>query len=1413
MYRSALFVLIVLLASCSGAGGCSGCAGCGLTPLPAGFPQGSVIPNAASMRVTRPGLDFVAANIGNVAAKALGTSGGVVTFNVPDATTSFGILFISIGVEICKAPVSTGQCIADIDIARARLHVDAATPHAIQITGTVPVKANDIPVQTSLGGFDIGLGNGGCNGPNGSPSVDYADIPVSITLPLVAETQAPRTGYTMIDTANATVNVTIDTGVVQVCDGGLLGSIVSALKGFIVGQVAGPLTSSLKSLLQGQLCTTPDTAVAPPCPDGTEVDGGDCVFQSNPQTCLPILLGLDGHLNLGTFVRKYSPGNAAAVDFVLAAAGDADPAPGCQTNQLWTPGIGCAKDPSPPYDGHTPNGLTLGMLGGALANPQSACVPATPNPIPQGIPIPDELTTDSVQPWRSSGTPRPRAALAPDVSLAIANRFLNYAATSAYSSGALCLGMSTDSLPALNTGLVSAIIPSLKDLTFEPGKSSKPAAIAITTRPQKPPSIKIGQGTDIHTDPLLSVALPQFAIDFYVWSLDRFIRVLTYTADLTIPVNLETGVDPNTNPSGGILPVLGDLSAANGTVTNSSLLVEDPSQLSAALSSLLGSVVGQLLGKGFAPIDVSGALAGYGIGISIPKDGFRKLTKGTDDFLALFADLTSLPTGAIQHAEAKAAIVRTEIHPEAMTLQGATRALFPKLWLVLSSPTEDAATPIEFAYWIDDQPRSAWTTAHEIVADDQYLFLQGKHVLYVTARIVGQPATEDPTPDAIPFLIDVLPPSLRLQDGRGPTVSVAAEDYVSEAAALRGRYRLIDATGASGEADFGPWQPLAAMTAIDVGSSSSVEVEVMDEAGNVARGNQLIRGRPDPTLPAAASACGCSAPGASGMPSWLAPAGLAGALALVRLRRRRRTALALGSLGVLAAATQGCSCGGGGGQPAPPPTGCGADCHQPCGTANLPGLIGEYTSVAVGPTGSIWVAGYNDADVTSGQLYGDLVVGTFDAGKQRVLWQDVDGLPPPRTDGTCPPNDPSTWRHGETDAGPDVGLWTSIQVDATGNPMVSYYDATNAALKFASSPDGGRMWASHTVLSAPRSDIGRYSKLLVLQDKPVIGFLVVEPGTGGWARSRVVLATGKVPRPAAASDWNLQDALVDAQTPCSAQVCTPGQVCVESSMICQPTVAGCTPSDCGASTPSIGSTPQQCVAILDAATCANVISSTFVGTYPDAVGDYVTMASGPQGLGIVVYDRTRGNLVGVANRGGIWSAEILDGQTGANSDPTRVDTGDVGIGASLAIADNGDWHVSYVNGWTESLEYLLVPGGDLTKPLAPEIVDAGTGLGGVPYPDGQHIVGDDSSITVDSSGAVRIVYQDATAGVLLEAIGTPGANDTHTWAVKALGQPGRFAGFFPHYVPKAQLVENWFRVTDHTQRSPLVSGDVAFVAP
>jgi hypothetical protein len=563
-------------------------------------------------------------------------------------------------------------------------------------------------------------------------------------------------------------------------------------------------------------------------------------------------------------------------------------------------------------------------------------------------------------------------------------------------------------------------------------------------------------------------------------------------------------------------------------------------------------------------------------------------------------------------------------------------------------------------------------------------------------------------------------------------------------------------------------------------------------------------------------------------------------------------AAALGVGVVMGALSQGCSCGGNGntfadsgipdtgggridvklpdgGKPgmdvAAPPM-CGPSCNQPCMGALPQGLIGAYTSIAKDSNGTIWVAGYDDSAITQAYmgLYGDLVVGKYDGTKQQVLWASVDGLPSVGAEAGCPLYDPMGWRKGLTDPGDDVGLWTSIQLDANDHPIVSYYDSTNAALKFASSNDGV-IWTSHTVMSAANSDIGRYSKLLVVNGVPVVAFLIMEPGDSGKMRSRVELATGTKATPASASDWTFEDAAVDDDGPCRTKFCASPNVCIKETGSCSPpsTACGAGSSDAGdAGGVAACSSTTVCVGGFDAGpSCGTPLASTYIDIYPNAFGDYITMAptsATSNGVGIVVYDRIHGALVQLAKWNGSWQEVVLDSETGArapNPGPdggiTPAETGDVGVGASLFIASNGDWHVSYVNGTTEALQYIMIPNGT-GQPMAPEVVDDGTQLNGAPYPDGVHIVGDDSFIEVDSAGNVTISYQDASAGTLHVATGMPEMGGTHTWAVLAASQPNEFAGFFSHAIlGDTSSFINWWRTADQSTGDE--NGNVSFVSP
>ncbi len=877
--RLIVVLLVLIVASCKGGGCAGGCSTCGTTPLPGGFPKSSTIPNSASIRVTRPGLNFLQENLSTLATKALGTSapGGIASFDIPKSSQSLA--------TICSATTPTpAQCKAEIDLGKAKLRVNSITPNRVKLDGLLPVRIRDLPV--TFIGFIPGYvvagdklqapGQDLCTASlRGSATFPFKEFPINVELPLVTENRLPRDGYTKVDVDNAIINIGITEDDVEICSSGIVPQqAFDFVKSFAFDTLIGGVTGQVKTALSSAFCTAPTPTVTPPCPVDSEPDNADltkatkCVFKNDKTKCVPSLLGLDGRMDLSKALATYSPGSQGNLDFVLASAGDMNPAPGETTLPAWP----IPRNPPVPAEDNNKNGISLKMLGGALPAPQSLCVTQVRTPPPQDIPLPKELEGDVITPW-------PAATPGPHLGFAIAGRFLDHFALAAYNSGVLCLGISTDQVEQLSSGYLSIIVPSIKTLTFE----QSPAAAAITTRPGAPPKFKIGNGTDIKTDPLLLISLEKFSIDFYVFSLDRFVRMFTFTADVTVPVNIQTGKDPKTNPNGGILPVIGDIKLANSSVSNEGLLLDEGAAISNGISGLLGGIVGQFLGGGFKPIDVQSALASFGLGLDIPPGGIRKLTSGSDDFLAIFANLQKAAGTAHEQADTRAALVEKIVHPEAMSLTTASRATFPKLRIHAEGI---ASRPTEQTWWVDQGTHSAWTTERDIVVDQDSMLLQGKHVLYVSSRVVNDMASEDDTPAEIPFVIDTLAPDVDVKHD-GNHVKVRARDYVSSESALVTRHR-IDGAGWS------EWAPLATDASFDAAPKANIDVEVRDEEGNVGRvALPLIRGKADGSLAAAGSGCGCrTAVGSStsddgGRSSTFAFAALAFAVAIGASRRSR----------------------------------------------------------------------------------------------------------------------------------------------------------------------------------------------------------------------------------------------------------------------------------------------------------------------------------------------------------------------------------------------------------------------------------------------------------------------------------------------------------------------------------------------
>jgi MYXO-CTERM domain-containing protein len=1382
---------VVAASACSSSGGTGGC---GALTLPGGFPRDQAVENAGGVRLTRPGLDFMEAHANALVTKALALPTGVLEFNIPPTTSP--------SFDICPDGPVGDQCKAEINLGKSQFRISAVTPNAIKIDAVMPLVLKDTPVlaKNVFLGADlrghIGYGsNGSCN--RSTVSVDPFPLPVSITLPLVAETTAPRDGYTKIDVDNATVNLDgIRESEVRICvDCSFASSVCNGVvnsgfvKGYIVDQLKGGLGDQVKNALRGFTCTKPAVGVTPTCPNGSKenADKTYCVYNSTPTKCVPTLLGTAGHTELGALLASFSPGAQGGLDYGFAAGKDMEAFP---------------KDADP-----RKNGATLHMFGGVIPQPISNCVPTAKLTMPTDIPTPTELTTDKITPWSEPEGPH--------VGIGFSGRFLNYTFGNIYNSGVLCLGVNTDSVPLLNTGLVSALVNSVASLT----KGGKPAPLAITTRPQQPPTVKLGGGTDIDKDPLMTVTIPKFSVDLYVWSYDRFIRAFTYTGDISLPINLTTKKDAK-NPNGGLLPTLGKIGIANATVTNADLLADDPKAIASGLTSIISGFASQLLG-GFSPIDLSTALQSFGLNLTIPDGGIRKLTKDSDDFIGIFANL-SVSSNAVPEGDTTAKLVARTVDKAHMNVLTIDPAKAPEVTLLATSTFTSGA---EYSYILDDGTPSEWQADPTIRIVGDALWMQGKHRVRIASRKHGAPASEDSTPAEVTFLIDALAPNVTVDRGGDGKIRVSASDFVSEAKAVKVRTKLATAT------EFGAWQTADLLEPIDAGGAEAIDVEAVDEDGNLAEiHEQLVRGRPDATLATASgSGCGCTTMGDLPSSTGALPMVLGG-LAFALRRRRRGAAggtsaeavvhppvarlgrrlsqrgatrpffsslLAATSLAILATSGQACSCGSD-----ETKTECGTDCNSECVGDLAPGLVGAYTSVAKAKDGTVWVAGYNDGDLAtsiSGTsfLYGDLVVGKYDLGRGRTTWETVDGVGA-RTAG-CSDYAKTGWRKGETESGDDVGQWTSMQLADDGVPMVAYFDATHGSLKFATR-DGVAatgQWTSFVVQQLPKAEVGRYAKMVLDGGKPTIAYQVIE-ATATGTKSRVVLARAKSNKPSSAGDFSFEDVAFDDKGPCQIVAgsvsCSGSDVCVKSTGACTKTVTGCQPA-CASG--------KACVTTAGAATCVDVATNDGIVAYPNASGTYVASAVGPKGIGLVAYDRVHGNLVAFTKDTSKWTATILDGETGSRSGGTAKDTGDTGVGASLFIDGTGAYHVTYVDGISEQLRYVTFSNG---KADAFDVVDDGNGLDGKGFADGKHVVGDDSTVLVDGT-TIRVFYQDATAGTLRMATGVAGSGGKRTWTRTVLDQTAkRFGGYFPQVVPGGGQIAHFWRQFDPSTVSMV--GDV-----
>jgi MYXO-CTERM domain-containing protein len=1362
-----------------------------VTPLPQGFPSEQRIENAATVRLTDSGLGFLNSNLPSLVNQFGGglLKGGMLEQGIPMTSTKLGPITANICPQGSDPNGMPKKCLLQADIGNSKLTLSPVSPHALKLSGTLETLIQylniDVPLGPISAPIQVALGQG-VNG-DGSSS-NFSAVPIEVDISIEADTNKAhggRTGLSRVKIAKFDLTPSKDDlhisgkcNVPIVCDvwDAVIGGIGGLVKGLLIDQLKAPLQSQIDSAL----CIKGNPMVSPPCPSGSHLSDmskpdSTCIFDDNSGDCASFALGTEGTLNLGGALSSFSPTTTGGLDFLFSLGGLA---PNPNNN-------------GEPLGNLAPinNGATLSLTGGAEANPLSTCVNKAVLDKPTGIPTPDELIGNTVKNW-------PAGVSGPHFGLALSEEYANYALGGIYNSGLLCLQIGTDQVAQLTTNTFSLFVGSMKTLPLQ--KANAPLALSL--KPSQPPKVAFGNGSSLDKDPTLLVDLKGLGIDFFVWSSDRYIRAFSTSLDLQVPVNLAVSKE-------GLTPQLDKVGVSNTKVTNSQLLKEDPKTIGDGLEAVIGAAVGQALGS-FKPINLSSALASLGFSLNIPdsvKDqgspGLQKLTKGDHNFLGVFAAL-EIAKAPMMTPVPHAAVHKREITPEGLRLPTMTKTNGPVIHVGVGSSL-DGVQRVEYTYQVDNGFWRPWRPGPTLAVNDEILRLQGKHVIHVKSRQAGVPASESDEIVEVPVTMDVDPPALQLRK-QGGAFSLKAVDQVALDEELSYRYAIDDQSWSA-------WQQYHDGVTIAAKGGAQLRVEVKDSEENIGTISQEIRGKIDPTGKAASAGCGCSVPGTSSGSLPLGGLAIAGVLAYLRAARRRRLREVVASAAVLCVAGSwtGCSCskdtttdttpppentggsggsGGGAGAPAENPCLKNPDC-----VTLSPGLVGSYTSAAVDPDGAVWIAGYNEADFAGeADTYGDLVVGKYNADKGEVAWDTIDGLDDKEE---VDPKESNTegWRHGKQNAGDDVGLWTSVTIGDGNKPQVAYYDVTHGALKFASFD--GTKWAFHTVQQKAKSSVGRYSKMVQVNGKPVVAFLAMEPGGDGFVSSGVRVARAKVAVPASDKDWDFEDVFFNKQTPCRASFCDGATKCSAVSGKCETPAKGC--DKCG--------TDQECFTGASGPACGATVPAGKIEAYPNATGLYVAAALDPtkKDIGVVFYDRIRGNLYQAAKTGGAWKAQIVDGQTGDNP---GTDTGDVGIGASLAIDGSGNWHVAYVDGLNESLKYLKITGG--TTPAAPETIDDGRTPGAMQASADRSLVGDDSSITVVGN-QIFVAYQDATNGQLRVA-SPPSSNGV--WSVKILKQDTKFGGFFSaQFVPQSGTkpqIANFWRVG-----GAKVEGNVSVLSP
>lgn len=431
-----------------------------------------------------------------------------------------------------------------------------------------------------------------------------------------------------------------------------------------------------------------------------------------------------------------------------------------------------------------------------------------------------------------------------------------------------------------------------------------------------------------------------------------------------------------------------------------------------------------------------------------------------------------------------------------------------------------------------------------------------------------------------------------------------------------------------------------------------------------------------------------------------------------------------------------------------------------CVCAELPGLrsndLGRFSSIAADPGQAVYVSAYD------GQ-YGDLVVVKYDLTGKKVATEYVDGVP-----SSAVKYGPSGARGGVVEPGPDVGRYTDVAVSA-GRVYVSYYDVTGGNLKFAlRSASGG--WTNHQV-DGTQADLGLYTSIAVDADGlPGISYFqkggdssfnVMDcptPRPMGATKYITALkfAKASTATPSSPSDWTVKTIACLSRPPPICDACN--GICADpgTGPACLTAGTGCTGCD---------ASKESCVSVNGQNVCAENFTPPDLQQVVPGVGLFSSLAFKDKDA-IIAYQRRQVPSMGAAD-GDLFAVTVS--ATGTVSTPLLLDgSGDTGFFPDVKVeSQTKSVGIGYHDFSSKAFKFYFAP--QLQAGITPEIIDNGANP---TMPGDQGWVGTDSAIVFGATGVVYALYQDATRGDLKLA------KRTSSWAVQPSPRTEGAVGFF-----------------------------------